>query len=220
MSNTMFHTLMSVFIATVLTAISYCAGLQFHFIKEINWLEVFSVWTSYSCTYLCVVQSRINYPIGAVSVAALCALFWTQSLYSSMILQIYLFPAMLYGWFRWGKDDDTRPVTRVGFDWWLAAYIAVPAIVYTICYYSTTSLGGVGTQWDSAILVLSILAQFLMDNKKIENWIIWLIVDIISVILYWNQGLQVLSIQMGLFGFNAIWGFYEWYKTMKVAKHV
>jgi nicotinamide mononucleotide transporter len=203
----------SLLIASLLTGFSYMFGVYFKFIKELNWLEIFAVWTSYSCTYLCVVQSRFNYIVGVVSVIALAALFYQQSLFGSMALQFYLIPWLIYGWFRWGSDLNTKPVENIGGDWvtYLAA-IAIPIVLGTTILISN-HFDGSFVILDSIIFALSVSAQFLLDNKKLENWIIWIIVDIISVWEYWEQGLYVVAIQMGLFILNAVWGYYEWNKT-------
>ena len=204
----------AVVVAAGLTAVSYGIGLGVGWITEVNWLEAFSVFTSYWCTYLCVFQSRWNYIIGAISVSALCLLFWQGNLLSSMALQVYLFPTLLYGWWRWREDDNTRPVTFINWKWY-PAYIGLTAVVGYACMWVNTYFGGTNGGWDTTVLVLSILAQFMMDNKKLENWLVWIIVDTISVPLYWGQGLNILSIQMGLFGLNAVWGLYMWWKTYK-----
>jgi nicotinamide mononucleotide transporter len=206
--------LISAVVATILTFASYFIGLHFGWITDLNWLEIFSVWTSYSCTYLCVVQSRSNYPIGAISVAALGVLFWQQGLYASAALQVYLFPIMLYGWIRWGKDDDTRPVTHLGLDRWTLGYAVITILAYVIGYETNSWLGGSVAALDTMLLVGSILGQFLLDNKKMENWWVWLAVDVVSVYVYWNQDLKVVAIQMGLFILNAVWGLFEWNKTI------
>lgn len=61
------HLVESAIVAVVLTALSYAVGIACSWITGLNWLEVFAVFTLYSCTYLCVKERRINYPIGAVS---------------------------------------------------------------------------------------------------------------------------------------------------------
>lgn len=208
------HHVLAVVVAIVLTAISYGAGLYFNWITEVSWLEAFSVFTSYWCTYLCVFQSRFNYIIGAISVAALCFLFYEQKLFSSMVLQIYLFPTLAYGWWFWGKDTNTRPVTLVDLKNY-PIYLMVTIFVAFLCVDLNIMFGGVNPFWDTSILVMSILAQFLMDRKKLENWIVWIAVDIVSVFLYWNQDLKILAIQMGIFGLNAILGLIIWYNSMK-----
>ena len=204
--------IVSFIVATLLTSVSYGVGLYGGYIDKLNWLEIFSVWTSYSCTYLCVVQSRLNYVIGAISVAALGVLFWQQSLFGSMALQVYLFPIMLYGWWRWGPDDNTRPVSWLHWDWWTAGYFGITAAALVVTVMTSKYFDGNFVWLDSAIFVLSILGQFLLDNKKWENWIVWIGVDVISVYEYWQQGLIVVAIQMGLFILNALWGMYEWQK--------
>lgn len=207
----------SILIATVLTIIPYAWGYEFGWITTVDPLEAFATFTSYSCTYLCVKESRINYPIGAVSVAALGLLFWRQGLYASAALQIYLFPTLLYGWIRWRSDRSPRPVTRLALDWWLAAYVGLTAAVYAILLWIDALLGASMSGLDTSILVLSILAQFLMDNKKIENWIVWLIVDVVSVYVYIEAGLYVVAFQMFLFLLNTAWGFWDWSREARAS---
>src|SRR5437868_360567 len=100
----------SIIIGLALTALSYGVGIWMDWIAVLNWLEVFAVFTSYVCTYLCVKERRFNYPIGAVSSAAYALLFLQSGLIASAILNAYLVPTLVYGWIRWGKDTRTRPV--------------------------------------------------------------------------------------------------------------
>lgn len=203
----------SLIVATVLTAASYIVGLQMKWITDVNWLEAFAVFTSYSCTYLCVKQSRINYPIGAISVAALSLLFYNQGLYSSMVLNIYLFPTLIWGWFRWGRDEVTRPVTRVSFAWWPVYLFLTVSVWYTLVTI-TELMGAAQAPLDSSILALSILAQFLLDQKKMENWAVWFIINVIAIFTYWQAGLEIVSIQYVFFLLNTAYGHYSWKRTM------
>ena len=182
-------------------------------ITEINWLEVFSVFTSYSCTYLCVVQSRWNYPIGAISTAALTLLFFQSGLYSSAALNAYLVPTLIWGWFRWRPDHDTRPVTTVKNYWW-AAYLGLTALVWLILNYIATQLGATLAAADSFILAGSILAQFLLDQKKLETWFFWAIVNVVAIVTYWNAGLTLVAFQFMFFLANTAYGYFMWKRTM------
>jgi len=193
-----------------LTAVSYAIGFHFGWIKSAGLLELFSVWTSFWCTYLCVKQSRSNYIIGVISVIALGVLFYQQNLLASMALQIYLVPTLVYGWFLWRRDTHTRPVRHLRFGWSLLGYAALVLIAYSSLLGINNWLHGSGTIWDTMIFTFSVLAQWMLDRKVFENWLVWIVVDIISVVLYWHMGLQVLAIQMGLFGLNALWGMAEW----------
>lgn len=203
----------SVLIASVLTALSYAIGLAFRWETSINWLEVFAVWTSYSCTYLCVKERRFNYPIGAASTAAYAVLFLHSHLYSSALLNIYLTPTLIYGWIRWRKDTDTRPVTFVSGKWW-PVYLIVSGAGFVGASLITHGFGGAYAWMDASILAGTILAQFLMDNKKLENWIIWLIVDIIATYEYFAIHLYLVGFQYIFFLLNTLYGFIVWRRSM------
>lgn len=206
----------SVVIAIVLTGLSYVVGLMFGWIDGINFLEAFAVFTSYSCTWLCVRQRRINYPIGAISTAAYCVLFWQSGLLASMILNAYLTPALLYGWIRWRKDSVTRPVTHLNVRW-LPAYLLATGLAYLGVLWIVGALGATLAVTDSFILVGTILAQFLLDNKVLENWWVWLVVDGVAIYTYFGAGLFVAGVQYIFFFINTIIGLVVWNRSRHVA---
>lgn len=201
-------------VAIALTSISYLIAIFAGWLGEgVNWLELFAVITSYACTYLGVKQKRFNYVVAVVTVTSYCILFWQWGLISSMLVQIYLLPTVIYGWFRWGKDTVTRPVRHVQ-PRWIVVYLGVTAILYVGAVWLTTLLGATSTFWDSAILALTILAQFLLDNKRVETWIIWAILNVIAIGVYFDTGLYLAAIQYVFFLANAFYGYYEWNKSM------
>lgn len=205
----------SVWVAILLTTISYAVGLVFGWIPSINPLEVFAVATSYSCTWMVVKQSRWNYLMGVVTVIAYALLFYQANLLASSVLNIYLIFQLAYGWFRWGQDADTRPVTHVSWNM-LPIYAGVTGLTYLIATFIMSSFGGSLAMWDVVILVGSILAQFLLDNKKLETWVVWFIVNVVSIFLYFNMGLTLVAFQYVFFLINTFYGAYEWWKSMYV----
>jgi len=204
----------SLLIAFLATGLSYAIGYAFGWAASVDPLEAFAVFTSYSCTYLCVKQRRFNYPVGALSTAAYCLLFWREGLYASMALNAYLTPALLYGWIRWRADTITRPVTRVAWRW-VPAYAGVTAAAFWGALRLTSVLGGSFAMTDTVILVGSMLAQFLLDNKKIENWAVWFVVNIVAIWEYFSSGLAIAGLQFVYFLVNAVWGWYIWARDMR-----
>lgn len=202
-------------IALILTGITYLSGIYFNWITELNWIEIAAVFTSYSCTYLCVVQTRWNYIVGAISVTLLSIVFFQLGLYSSMALNIYLLPTLIYGWYRWKADIDTRPVTYIDWKKYGWIYVLLTAVTYGLVIWVTSIFGATLPILDSAILCLSILAQFMLDNKKLENWIVWSIVNVISIWLYFSTGAFFLGVQFVFFLLNSFYGFYKWKISIK-----
>ena len=203
----------SIIVGVVLTGISFLVGILAGWIQQVNYLEAFAVFTSYACTYLCVKQKRINYAFGIVSTAAYAILFFDQGLIASALLNAYLAPSLVYGWIRWKSDSESRPVRHVSLKW-VPVYLAVTAVAYLGATLIVNALGGRMAPADALILVGSILAQFLLDNKILSTWYVWVVVNIAAIYVYLSAGLYLAGFQYCLFLINAFWGAYEWKKSM------
>jgi len=201
-------------LGVVLTALSYLIGIQAGWIDSFSTLEAFAVFTSYVCTFLCVMERRSNYPIGAISTAAYCLLFWQFDLMASMAINAFLSVYLLYGWFRWKADTDTRPVTRMSLPSW-AASITVAIVGYLAVVLISNTLGGALATTDSVILAGTILAQFMLDNKKLENWVVWAVVNVFAIYTYFNAGLTLAAFQYIFFLANTVYGFVMWNNSYK-----
>lgn len=214
--GTKFNVIQGSVIGILLTALSYIVGINMDWISGVNLLEVFAVFTSYVCTFLCVMERRANYPIGAISNAAYALLFFQFGLYASAITTAYLTFALAYGWFRWKSDTDTRPVSRVGMKW-IPAYVAATGAFYGIALWLVTLAGGTLATTDTVILIGTVLAQFLLDNKKIENWIVWMVVNVFAIYTYSTAGLALAAFQYIFFLANTFYGFYMWRKSARAS---
>lgn len=219
MTRTQKHILESVALALVLTALSYFVGIQMAWITEVNWLEVAAVFTSYSCTWLCTRQSRWNYPIGIVTTALYSVLFWQWGLIALSIFNLYLVGSLIYGWFRWGSDKNSRPVTRIEPKWY-AGYGALGLGILGLfllanILFNPAGLSGLNPI-DVGLAVASGVAQFMLDNKKLENWFLWAGINIVSIPFYVSTGLYLVAFQYIFFLVNAGIGYLAWRKTMSV----
>lgn len=215
LENNIKNTRNGIVIAFVLTGLSYLVAdwAGWAELSAINWLEAFAVFTSYVCTWLCVHQTRWNYPIGIVTTFAYSVLFWQFELYSLAIFNMYLVFSLAYGYWRWGSDTDTRPVTLIN-GWTYLAYGFLAFCIYGLLYVINTIMGNEMGALDIILAVASGVAQFMLDNKKLENWLLWILIDIASIWLYFQTGLFVVAFQYVFFLLNAFYGFYEWKKSM------
>jgi len=211
------YSLMVAFVATFATT---NIGLAFGWITEISLLELFAVFTSYACTYLCVMQLRMQYVFSAITTVAYVVLFYQWGLYGSALANAYIPFALIYGWYRWKDDKNPRPVSTVTSYWHYVGYLSIGAVGWVATYYICQALGFGIPVLDSAILVLTIVAQFLMDNKKLENWVVWFVLNIIAIVLYFNTGLYLAAMQYVLFLLNTLFGWYMWRKSMPVAQRL
>ncbi len=210
----------SILIGVVLTVLSYAVGHYADWSLTEGWqlyLEAFAVLTSYSCTYLCVRERRIQYPIGAVSTLSYSYLFYQFGLNGSAVLNLWLTAQLIYGWFRWRSDADARPVTFVALKWW-PAYIAVTVAFYLGAVALNNWAGGAFVWTDTFIVAGSILAQWLLDNKKWETWLVWLAVNGFAIYTYFTSELYLVGFQYIFFAANTFYGMYMWWNSMQESK--
>lgn len=209
------NVIQGVVIGVLLTALSYAVGLHFGWIASVSWLEAFAVFTSYIATFLCVVERRFNYPVGAISTAAYCLLFWQFGLLASMAINAFLSVYLVYGWFRWKSDTDTRLITRMsGKDW--VIHLAVAGVGYLIIVGLATAFGGTLAWTDSVIFAGMVLAQFMLDNKKLENWAVWALVNVFAIYTYGTAGLALVAFQYVFFLLNTGYGFVMWNRAKAI----
>jgi nicotinamide mononucleotide transporter len=174
-------------------------------------LEGAATLSAFICTLLCVKQSRWNYPVGVLCSVLLFAVFYQSKLLGSAVLQLYLIPTLIYGWFIWGRDDKTKPVETVSSKNWIL-YIIASLTVWAGAVQVIKYFGGELAELDSFLLFGSIFAQFLLDRKKIETWYVWALVNIVSIYVYFNSGLYLVGMQFVVFLGNTIYGYVNWKK--------
>lgn len=199
----------AVLIGVAITALSYLVGAFMGWVPAINWLEVAAVFLSYGATFLCVVERRANYPIGAVANGLYSVLFFQYGLLASSIVTGYLTFALIYGWIRWKDDTNTKPVGRVEPKY-IPLYLLATVAFYLVALGLVTLAGGTLAVTDTAILIGTILAQFLLDNKRIENWFVWMGVNVFAIYTYATAGLALAALQYVFFLANTFWGLYMW----------
>ena len=197
-----------------LTSMSYAVGFYLGWIATVSLLEVFAVFTSYVCTIMCVHQTRWNYPVGIVTTAAYSILFFSWSMPALAIFNLYLVGSLIYGWFRWGSDSNTRPVTKIEPKWYLG--YGLFGVLVLVMYLLILNIFGVPLNFiDIGLAVFSGIAQLMLDNKKLETWIVWAGVDIVSIPFFWVSGGFLVAFQYVFFLANTIYGYISWKRSMK-----
>ena len=156
----------------------------------------------------------------AISTALYVYLFARANLYMESLLNVYYFGMAIYGWTVWrsGKTGDELPVSV----WPLQVHVyAVPIII--CCAAVTGFLLAIFTDAaypyvDSATTFAAVWATFLVARKILENWWYWLVIDVVSVFIYWTRGLEatavlfivyVVLIPIGLVAWTRSWRQYQ-----------
>jgi nicotinamide mononucleotide transporter len=155
-------------------------------------LEIVATVLTVACVLLANFRSTWQYPIGILGTIAFFFVVWSAGLFANAGLQVFFTCVQLYGWWFWlrGGVNNTRPkITSLGLGM-TAKYVGLVALVSLAASQVCPGVMGVV---DCVVFGLSVMAQFLLDRKKIENWIVWGVVNVLSIYLYATSGLYLLT---------------------------
>jgi len=183
-----------------------------------NNYEIVGAITGLLCVWLAARQHVWTWPIALISVVCYFVFFYQIRLYADMWLQLFFFGSNLYGWYEWrfgGKNKSELPVTRLQ-PLQIGLILIIGLITSGLLAMYFQSFTNASYPWlDSVLAAFSVLAQILLTRKKIENWIIWLLVDVVYVGLYWKKEAHLTAGLYFIFLIIAVQGFREWHKSMK-----
>lgn len=144
---------------------------------------------------LLIFRSQWNFAFAIASVALYVFIFMESRLYAESGLQVFFIVANVWGWIVWRRalaaGDESRVEVR-WLDWrsravWLAATATISFNLGWLMHRYTNAAMPFA---DSAIAGASVAAQILLGYRRIENWVLWIAIDVAAVLLYINRGLH------------------------------
>ncbi|MCL2894696.1 nicotinamide riboside transporter PnuC [Brenneria tiliae] len=208
---------------------------------DLSWIEAVGTLFGLLCIWLASQEKTINYLFGLINVTLFAVIFFQIQLYASLLLQIFFFAANIYGWYAWSRKTDANQL-ELKVRWlplpkllgWAAVcvvaiglmtrYIDAVFAVLTRIAVSAMQALGLGAQmpelqpdafpfWDSTMMVLSIVAMILMTRKYVENWLLWVVIDVISVVIFAYQGVYAMAVEYAILTLIALNGSWLWIKS-------
>lgn len=180
-------------------------------------IEIAAVAFGVLCVWLTIRQNIWCWPTGLAMVLLYIVIFYEARLYSDMLLQVVYVFLQIYGWHYWlrGRRDAgegvvvTRLAPQAAVAWLALAAVASTALGTFMYRYTDADLPG----WDASMTVLSLIAQWLMGRKVLESWVVWIVVDVLSIGIYTTKGLYLTAGLYTLFLILATIGFFTWART-------
>ena len=167
---------------------------------------------------LLIFRSVWNYAFGIVSVAIYTLIFWESRLYAESGLQVFFVIAQIWGWRLWlkaGGEDNRVPVRWL--DWrsravWL---LVAASLSLNLAWVMERYTNAAAPYVDGPIAMFSMAAQILLGFRRIENWVLWIAIDVAAVSLYIHRGLYPTA---GLYGgmlVMSLFGLKEWVEAYR-----
>ncbi len=162
---------------------------------------------------LIVRRSVWNFPAALIMVSLTGVVLWNARLYSDTGLQIFFFIVNLLGWVLWHRHKGAQgevKIDRLGLFGQLAWVAMALALIWSWGRFMATHSNASFPFWDASIAVLSICAQIMMTRRYINNWHWWIVINILSIGLYWQKELYWFTGLYVVFLGMAIWGLVAW----------
>ena len=210
---------------------------------DLSWIEAVGTVAGLLCIWLASLERIVNYFFGLVNVTLFAIIFFQIQLYASLLLQLFFFAANIYGWYAWSRQT-TQHEAELQIRWlpkpkaigWLAACVVAIGLmtVYIDPVFAFLTRVAVNVMqffglnvtqpmlqpdafpfWDSCMMVLSIVAMVLMTRKYVENWLLWVIINVISVVIFALQGVYAMSLEYLILTFIALNGSRMWMNSAR-----
>ena len=181
-------------------------------------LEILGFVTGAVCVYLNTQQNVWGWVLGIINAVLYAFVFLEAKLYADMGLQGYYFFTSIYGWWMWmygGKNHQTLPVslTPVKFYGLFIVLFAAATLAwgFLLNRYTDASL----SYMDSGLTAASLIGQWMMARKYLENWLVWIVADVCYVGMYIYKDLHLTAILYAVFLGLAVMGYLQWRKSLK-----
>ena len=174
-------------------------------------LGLISVWLTTKQNIWC-------WPIGIIMVSAYAFIFYEARLYSDLMLQLVYVVMQFYGWYYWiygNKNSEELKVTKLSSQqimmWTIVLIVGSIVLGWLMKKYTNADL----PYWDATTTAMSLIAQWLMTKKIIENWILWIVADVLYVGVYFYKHLYPTTVLYAVFIALCFLGLRDWKKELK-----
>jgi nicotinamide mononucleotide transporter len=187
-------------------------------VAAMSWLEGFAVIFGLGSVYYSMKENILVFPTGIISTLIYVWICLQIKLYADMGINAYYFSMSIYGWYVWSNPKPGK--TAVPITWLTTKGIFQSLVLWAISYLALYFVLIRFTDsdvpfWDAFTTASAFVGMWLMAKKKVENWIAWIITDLVSVPLYFYKGLVLTSFQFFVFTILAVLGLIAWIKAAK-----
>ncbi|HEY2188096.1 MAG TPA: nicotinamide riboside transporter PnuC [Caldimonas sp.] len=180
----------------------------------VTWLEVVAFALSVAMVVCNIRVNVTGWPLAIASSLLYMLLFWSSRLYGDASLQVFFAVVAAWGWWQWlrGTDDEGNAlrVRKLGSQGRLSILVALaiawPATALFLRRFTDTDV----PWWDAFPTAVSVVGQWLLGRKYIENWPVWIVVDVVGAALFAYKGLWLTTLLYLVFVAMAAVGWRSW----------
>lgn len=181
----------------------------------IHILDIIGAVGAFIATIAYIRVSLWAWPISLLAIFVDIFLYYQQGIYGDMSLQLVYLAFTIYGWYQWkfgGKEQQGLPITSITLKQVLLLTAIAVLSIYVMFIILTNYTDSHVPFWDAATTILSLIAQWMVCRKIIENWILWFVIDGAYAVLYFYKNIPAHSLLQLVYLGMAIVGYIYWLK--------
>jgi nicotinamide mononucleotide transporter len=184
---------------------------------DFNWSIIESVAVLFSVLYviLAAKESIWCWGAAAISVTLYIYIFFSVQLYPETGLQVFYLFMAFYGYYNWNKKEQSLQIIEWNISKHFAVLILGAILTFLMGFYFTTYTNAKMPIVDSFTTVFSIFATYMVVKKILGNWLYWIVIDTVSVYLFYSRDLHLTSLLFMAYTIIAIFGYFNWLKKMQ-----
>ncbi len=176
-------------------------------------LETIAIVFSLLSVILAIKQNKHTWSTGIIGILAYAFIFFKLNLYVNFGLQFIFLAQSFWGYTRWNQDS-----IKITTDFNYKTIIVLVLPIYSVLYYFFKNYSNNPEPFlDTTATILSMVATYLLMVGKKENWLVWIVVDVLYIVLFWNQNLIGSSILYVIFLILAVKGYLTWRNQHKLS---
>lgn len=185
-------------------------------VKAMSFLEIFAVLFAVASVIYSWKENILVYPTGIAGVLIYVYLCYQSGIFADVLINVFYFIMSVYGWYNWAKKTGsvqlkiTKNSLRDNLISLLAVFILWPILYYVLTKYTTSNV----PIMDSFTTAIFFLGMWLMAFKKIENWLVLIVGNLVSIPLYWHKELYLSALLYIFLTTIAVLGYLAWRKKL------
>lgn len=166
-------------------------------------------------------EFRVSIWLWPLSIAMpLCYIlvYYNAGLYADVVICIYYVLAGAYGWMYWavkGKNKSEHKISKIPnskiYQLLIMMMLCMVVVIYLLNRYTDSNI----VFWNSLAFSLSAIALWMLSRRYVEQWLVWVIVDLINCCIYFSKELYPTAILFGIYSVMALFGYMKWLKIMR-----
>ena len=184
---------------------------------DFNWSIIESVAVLFSVLYviLAAKENILCWWAAVISVTLYIYIFFSAQLYPETGLQVFYLFMAFYGYYNWNKKEQSLQIIEWNISKHFAVLILGAILTFLMGFYFTTYTNAKMPIVDSFTTVFSIFATYMVIKKILGNWLYWIVIDTVSVYLFYSRDLHLTSLLFMTYTIIAIFGYFNWLKMMQ-----